>query len=317
MQGLYLESGRLQYRAELPDPVPGPDDTIVEVLKAGICATDLALGRGYMGFVGVPGHEFVGRALDGPFAGQRVVGDINAACGSCPVCLGGDPHHCPERTVLGIVGHSGAFAERLCLPTRNLLPVPDEVTSDAATFTEPLAAAFEIGEQVDLEATEDALVVGDGKLGLLCAWALHLAGVRVTVAGRHPERLTLLPAGVDVRTGLVERRDGQESFGLVVEATGRASVLPAALALVRPRGTLVLKTTTESPTTVDLSLVVVNEVTLIGSRCGPFDRALAALAAGDVPVEGMIAGRYPLSEGEEAFARAGRGGVLKVLLDLA
>ncbi len=316
MRGLFLEDSKLTYREDLPAPEPGADDTLVDVIQAGVCATDLALSRGYMGFTGVPGHEFVGVARTGPLAGKRVVGDINAACGTCETCVAGNPHHCPNRTVLGIFQHGGAFAEQLYLPTRNLLEVPETVASDAATFVEPLAAAFEIGEQVKLEVGQRALVAGDGKLGLLCAWALHVAGVTVTVAGRHAERSELLPDAVELRTGMLEQDAVQDvKFDVVVEATGRESVLPRVLAFVRPRGTIVLKTTTEAATTIDLSPLVVDEITMVGSRCGPFDKALAALADGTVPVEKMIDARFPLRDGVEAFARAGTGGVLKVLVE--
>ena len=204
MRGLHLDAGTLTYRDDLPEPTAGPGETTVEVLQAGVCATDLALQRGYMGFRGIPGHEFVGRAVDGPLAGRRVVGDINAACGRCAVCVAGDPHHCPHRTVLGILNHGGAFAERLVLPTRNLLAVPDSVSTDAATFVEPLAAAFEIGTQIELTPGQRAVVAGDGKLGLLCAWALFDAGVDVVVAGRHAARAGLLPPDVELRLGMLE-----------------------------------------------------------------------------------------------------------------
>ena len=324
MRGLYLARGQLCYREDLPEPEASGDAgdvVVVEPLRAGICATDIALSRGYMGFEGVPGHEFVGIATSGAYAGQRVVGDINAGCGrpECAWCGRGDGHHCPDRTVLGILRHSGAFAERLVLPERNLLPVPDAVSTDAATFTEPLAAALEIGEQVVLEPGARALVAGDGKLGLLCAHALHLAGVAVTVAGRHPERAELLPPAVEHRLALLEEDVAEPgasgTFDVAVEATGHADVLGRLIPLVRPRGTLVLKTTSERPANVDLSLVVVNELTVLGSRCGPFQKALDLLAREQVPVERLIDARYPLAEGVAAFARAQQPGTLKVLLE--
>lgn len=314
MRGLYLSQGQLSYREDLPEPTGG---VIVEPLRAGICATDIALSRGYMDFEGVPGHEFVGIATSGTYEGQRVVGDINAACGrpECVACVNGDGHHCPNRTVLGILNHSGAFAERLALPERNLLPVPETVSTDAATFTEPLAAALEITEQVELQPGTTALVAGDGKLGLLCAHVLHLQGLRVTVAGRHPERQELLPPGVQLRQGMLEGHEPpNKTFDLAVEATGRAQVLSRLVPLVRPRGTVVLKTTSEEPATLDLSLVVVNELCVLGSRCGPMPRALELLAAGQVPLEHWIQGRFALHEGVAAFARAREPGTLKVLL---
>ncbi|MCA8958401.1 MAG: alcohol dehydrogenase catalytic domain-containing protein [Planctomycetes bacterium] len=312
MRGLYLDRGALSFREDLDEPQLGPGEVLVEVLQAGVCATDLALQRGYMDFTGIPGHEFVGRALSGPLAGKRVVGDINAACGACATCVSGDPHHCPHRTVLGILGRGGAFAERLALPQCNLLPVPDSVSTDAATFVEPLAAALEIGEQVALRAGERALVAGDGRLGILCAWALHLDGVVVTVAGRHAERRDLLPAGVELVVGVPDCV--ARPFDLAVEATGDPSVLGQILPLVRPRGRVVLKTTAEVEATLDLSRVVVDELVLVGSRCGPTAKAVEVLAAGAVPVERLIAARFGLASGVDAFAAA--RGALKVLVSV-
>ncbi len=204
MRGLYIESGVLRFRDDLPEPEPGPGETLVEVVQVGICATDLALVRGYMGFAGTPGHEFVGRALGGRFAGRLVVGEINAACGRCRACESGLGRHCSERSVLGILGRPGAFAARLALPEGNLHAVPEGVSTDAATFTEPLAAAFEILDQCPVTSGMRALVAGDGRLGLLCAQVLALAGAEVTLAGRHPERAALLPPDVHHRTGLLE-----------------------------------------------------------------------------------------------------------------
>jgi threonine dehydrogenase-like Zn-dependent dehydrogenase len=320
LRGLLIRGGRVLYAEDLP--APGPPDSgapaeecRVRVLRAGICATDLALARGYMGFAGVPGHEFVGVALDGPLAGRRVVGEINAACGACPTCRAGLARHCPHRTVLGILGRSGAFAEELRLPAGNLHAVPDEVPTDHAVFAEPLAAAFEIPAQVELVPGQPARVLGDGRLGLLCAQVLALFGVEVALHGRHPERAEHLPAGV-VHAGPIPAGDAGERSPLVVEATGDPQVLQQALALVAPRGTLVLKTTSERASALDLAPLVVDEITLVGSRCGPFEPALAALAAGSVTVEPLLHARFPLREGAAAFARAARPGTLKVLLDI-
>ncbi len=317
MRGLFIERGRLTLRDDLPAPEPRPGETRVRVLRAGVCATDLALVRGYMGFAGVPGHEFVGRALDGPLAGRRVVGDINAACGTCERCRSGLARHCAERSVLGILGRAGAFAEQLALPSVNLHAVPDGVATDDATFVEPLAAAFEIAEQVDLAAVERALVVGDGRLGLLCAQVLALAGADVTLAGRHPERAALVPAALAGRVRAVALDDAGAGYDLAVEASGAPETLAAVVPLVRPRGTIVLKTTAERPATIDLAPLVVNELSLVGSRCGPFEPALDALARGAVRVAAMIHGRFPLAQGVEAFARAAQPGVLKILIDVA
>lgn len=320
MLGLHLDSGNLSLRADLPEPPARRGWSRVQVLQAGICATDQALRRGYMGFRGVPGHEFVGRALDGPFAGRRVVGEINAGCGECAECRGGDSRHCAQRSVLGIAAHPGAFAERLSLPDRNLLPVPDAISDDAATFAEPLAAALHIGDDVDLLTHHRAIVAGDGKLGLLCAWALAHGGCAVTVAGRHGERRALLPPGAEFATGWLEASGPPAAavggFDLAVDATGNAAVLPRLLPLVRPRGAIVLKTTTERPTEADLSLLVVNELRLLGSRCGAFAPALAALAQQAIPVERLIDARFPLQQAEAAFARAAQKGTLKVLLQM-
>jgi len=318
MRGIVLERGRVLVRDDLAPPQPREGWSRVRVLRAGLCATDQALARGYMGFAGVPGHEFCGIALDGPHAGRRVVGEINAACGTCSTCRAGDGRHCPQRTVLGIARLGGAFAEQLALPHQNLHAVPDSVSTDAATFVEPLAAALHLADDLDVRSFRSAVVAGDGKLGLLCAWALHLHGVPVTVAGRHADREPLLPPGTVHVTGMLEEDlAAARSFDLAVDATGSSEALPRLLRHVRPRGTVVLKTTTERPVTLDLAPLVVDELRLVGSRCGPFGPALAALAAGTVPVERLVAARYPLAGANEAFAHACRRGTLKVLLDVS
>lgn len=290
----------------------------MRVRMAGVCATDLALAAGYMDFVGTPGHEFVGEALTGPLKGQRVVGEINAACGACPVCRGRDGldgRHCPERTVLGILAHGGAFAERLVLPDANLLAVPDTVSDVAAVFTEPLAAAFEIVDQVPRHSGDRALVAGDGRLGLLIAMVLREAGWDVDLAGHHPERV---PAGVGARPFLLDADAAPslaERYDLAVEATGAPEVLQRLFAHVRPRGKLVLKTTAGRPVPLDLTPVVVDEIELIGSRCGRFEVALEALASGRIDVESLVHHTLPLDAAPEALDLAGRRGVLKVLID--
>jgi len=319
VRGLFIDDGRLSFREDLPRPTAGPGESRVRVLRAGICATDLALERGYMGFRGVPGHEFVGVALDGPHAGRRVVGEINAACGECATCRAGHGRHCPRRDVLGILRRPGAFAEELSLPDGNLHPVPEAVTSDEATFAEPVAAAFELAAELDLSAFERALVIGDGRLGLLCAQVLRAAGLPVELAGRHPERLRWLNADRTPIGHLPPEAavpGGERRWDLVVEATGDPSVLATSLALVRPRGTVVLKTTAERAVELDLAPLVVDEITLVGSRCGPFEPALLALADGSVTVAPMIEDRFPLEAGAEAFRRAAAGGVLKILIDV-
>ena len=319
MNGLHLDSGALSLRTDLPKPEERPGWSRIRVLQAGICSTDQALARSYMNFVGVPGHEFVGVAIDGPLAGQRVVGEINASCGHCALCKSGNPRHCSQRSVLGIFNHPGAFAESIALPDGNLFAVPDQVSDDAATFTEPLAAALHIADDVDLKGGEKTLVAGDGKLGLLCAWALALHGCEVTVAGRHPERQDLLPDGARLETGWLEESPDQhpeKGFDLAIEATGNPAALARLLPLLRPRGTIVLKTTTEAPVTADLSHVVVDELRVIGSRCGPFAPAIASIADQSVPVERLVTAHYPLRQGLEAFEQASQPGALKVLIDL-
>ncbi|MHC5065403.1 MAG: alcohol dehydrogenase catalytic domain-containing protein [Planctomycetota bacterium] len=318
MRSLHLAKGKLSLRENQPTPEPGPGESLVRVQQAGICATDLALARGYMDFAGVPGHEFVGYAETGPFAGQRVVGEINLACGTCPTCTPSMPGHCPRRRVLGIAGQPGAFAEYLLLPDANLHLVSAEVSDDAAVFTEPLAAAFEIPAQIALEPGMPALVAGDGKLGLLCAQVLAEAGLQVTIAGRHPERRRLLSSTIQHHSDLLEADSPplEARFGLAVEASGSPEVLARLLPGMLPRGRIILKTTMERSHEIDLAPLVINEISLLGSRCGPFDEALRALATGRMQVEGMIEARYALADAEQAFAHAGRAGSLKVLLDM-
>lgn len=317
MRALNLIAGVAKFESQRSAPAVAANETRVRVLCAGVCATDLALARGYMDFEGVPGHEFCGVALDGPLQGKRVVGEINAACGACEACNAGLERHCAGRTVLGIMGRDGAFAEELSLPTRNLLPVPDSVSTEAATFCEPLAAAYEIAEQLTLVPGQRALVCGDGRLGLLCAHVLARHGLQVTLAGRHPERATLLGDPLEFVSGLLEEGATRSpEYSVVVEATGSPEVLPRALQCVAPRGTLVLKTTSERTNDLDLTAVVVNEITIVGSRCGQFAPALEALAQGSPPVERLVSARYPLEQAAEALQAAGEPGTLKILIDI-
>ncbi|MEO0649770.1 MAG: alcohol dehydrogenase catalytic domain-containing protein [Planctomycetota bacterium] len=316
MSGLELIDGAVRLNHGLPRPVPEAGEARVRVTLAGVCATDLALARGYMDFRGVPGHEFVGVALDGPLAGQRVVGEINVGCGSCWRCAAGDPRHCTERSVLGILGRGGAFAEELCLPHENLLAVPDAVPDEAAVFAEPLAAALAVVEDAAPAHGEPALVIGDGRLGLLCAAALREAGAAVSLLGRHPERVEAIGGGMRHLERPLDERPPLAQFPLVVEASGRTTSLPLALDWLEPRGRLVLKTTPESPVELDATRLVVDELRLIGSRCGRFAPALEALASGRIDPRPLITGRYPLSQGEEALGSAFRPGALKVLLDI-
>jgi len=302
-------------REDYPRPVPPPGEALVRVRLAGICNTDLEIVRGYMGFRGVLGHEFVGtveEAEDRSLIGQRVVGEINAYCGECPTCQAGRPTHCPHRTTLGIWGRDGAFAEYLTLPVRNLHTVPDAISDEEAVFTEPLAAALEILEQVHLRPTDRVVVLGDGKLGLLVAQVLALMGCDLLAVGRHREKLAIL-ARRGIPTVLESEAEGLAA-DVVVECTGRPEGFAAARRILRPRGTLVLKSTYHGRVEADLTGLVVDEITLVGSRCGPFPPALRMLERGLVDVRSLISAVYPLAQGVEAFARAAEPGVLKVLL---
>lgn len=310
--------GSLRLDAGVPAPEPPPGEALVRVRLAGICDTDLQLMRGYMGFRGVPGHEFVGEVVeapDPPLLGARVVGEINAGCGACAACAAGWQRHCPNRTVLGILGRAGAHAELLTLPAENLHAVPVELSDELAVLTEPLAAAYEVVEQRSPRPGERWLVLGDGKLGLLVAAVLHSEGAEPLLAGRHETKLALA-AGWGVRTALADALQGRD-WDVAVEATGAADGLERALALVRPRGTIVLKTTVAAPPRAPLAPVVVDEVTVIGSRCGPFPRALAGfagLAAAGVRLSQLLEASYPLRDGVAAYERAATRGTLKVLL---
>jgi threonine dehydrogenase-like Zn-dependent dehydrogenase len=304
------------YQASRPDPVPGPGEVLVRVLQAGVCETDLQLIQGYMGFRGVLGHEFVGVAETGPFEGRRVVGEINCACGACATCAAGLQTHCPNRTVLGILNHDGAFADRIAVPQVNLHPVPDSISTDVAVFTEPVAAAYQIPAQLRIGRSDRVVVLGDGRLGNLCAQVLAGLSDHVTAVGKHPEKLALLQAR-GIATALVTDAIGERMADIVVECTGSETGLPTALRLVRPRGTIVLKTTVAGTQTLPWAPFVIDEVTLVGSRCGPFDRALDGLARGDVDVLPLITDRFNLAQGLAALQRAQVRPVLKVLIDVA
>ena len=300
-----------------PDPVPVPGQALLRPLLAGVCATDLELCRGYMGFTGVLGHEFVAvveQADDPALVGQRVVGEINCPCGTCSTCQAGRPTHCPTRTVLGIDGRDGCFSERFLLHTANLHPVPPGVPDDAAVFAEPLAAACRILEQLHLHPTDRVVVLGAGRLGQLVARVLALAGARVQAVDLAPQRLALLPAGVEA----VPAPDAPALAGadVVVECTGHRDGLALASALVRPCGTLVLKTTVADPAAPPVVPWVINEITVLGSRCGPFAPALRLLAAGSVDPRPLISAALPLERGTDALALAGQPDQLKILLEL-
>jgi threonine dehydrogenase-like Zn-dependent dehydrogenase len=318
MKALRFENGQLS----LADvALPGREgEALVRVRLAGVCNTDLEIVRGYAGFEGTLGHEFVGEVERAPGApeleGQRVVGEINAGCGRCQLCRAGDARHCPARTVLGIVGRDGAFAEYLQLPVANLLPVPDDVPDERAVFTEPLAAACGITERAKVEAETRVAVIGDGKLGLLCAQAVRATtGAGVTLVGRHDSKLEIV-RGRGVRTARADALPAsfERAFDVAVEASGSPAGFETALRLLRPRGTLVLKSTFHGATELNAAPVVVDEISIVGSRCGRFKPALELLRRGAVETDALITDEFPLSEGPRALQRAAEPGVLKVLL---
>ncbi|MEJ2152700.1 MAG: alcohol dehydrogenase catalytic domain-containing protein [Gemmatimonadota bacterium] len=315
MKAIWLEDGALSVR-DVAVPEPPTGEALVKVQRAGICNTDLELVRGYYPYTGVLGHEFVGVVETGPdeLMGRRVVGEINAVCGECPACCGDRRSHCENRTVLGIVGRDGAFAEYLTLPVENLHLVPESVSDDQATFTEPLAAALEIQEQIDVGSDDRVLVVGDGKLGQLIAQTLALTGCDLTVLGRHAEKLDLLKSHANT----IDDASSVEpaTFDIAVECTGNPGGFATARRALRPRGTLVLKSTYAGDLTFDASALVVDEITLVGSRCGPFVPALELLANKAIDVTPLIHARYALEDGIDAFEHAVRPGVLKVLLEM-
>ncbi|HWP56257.1 MAG TPA: alcohol dehydrogenase catalytic domain-containing protein [Candidatus Acidoferrales bacterium] len=314
MRALVWDGESLRLAARYPDPRPLAGRARVRVRLAGICATDLQIFGGYMGFRGVPGHELVGEVESGPGAwlGKRVVGEINFACGACELCARGLGRHCPNRTVMGILGADGCFADLVSIPVANLHAVPASITDEEAVFAEPLAAAFEILEQVQLDHGHEVLVMGDGKLGMLCAQVLRLTGARVTVLGKHAEKLALVKR-TGVRTVLLADWKPRW-FDVVVEATGSDAGLRLALEAVRPRGTLVLKSTIAGAHNVSLAPLVVNEITVVGSRCGPFPPALEALAEKRVSVTPWIEGVYRLDRALDAVAHGRRRGARKILL---
>jgi len=323
---------RLRLVENYPMPQRKEGEALVKVLKAGICSTDLEITHGYMSFGGVLGHEFVGvveDASDKKLTGKCVVGEINCPCRRCEYCKRGLPNHCPNRTVLGIAGRDGAFADYLTLPTENLHPLPEGIDHTKAVFVEPLAAAFRILEQVQQPLLEEAgkaalgpkaevAVLGDGRLGLLVAQVLLLTGCRLAAIGKHPEKLGILSKR-GIKTALLEElKNYEKKFDYVVDCTGSPFGLETAIRLTKPAGTIVLKSTFShnKAGSVDLTPVVVNEINLIGSRCGPFPKAIEALKRGGIQVEPLISGIYKLDQAVEAFGFAAKKGVLKVLLDM-
>ncbi len=305
--------------ARLED-VPLPErqgEALIRVTAVGVCNTDLEIVRGYAGFRGTLGHEFVGvveRSDDSSIVGRRVVGEINCGCGRCDLCVAGDPRHCASRTVLGIVGRDGAMAEFVSLPPQNLLEVPAAIADDEAVFVEPLAAACEILDQVTIDAEQSLAVVGDGKLGLLIAQVLATTGARVSAFGRHESKLRLL-SGLGIATHAnADAAAHARTFDIVVEASGSGAGFAFAQRLVRPRGTIVLKSTIHGDVPFDATSLIVDEVTLVGSRCGRFAAALDLLSRGAVDVRSMIARHMALETGADVLDAAAAPGVLKVIV---
>jgi threonine dehydrogenase-like Zn-dependent dehydrogenase len=319
LKAIWLENNILTYRDHLPKPNPSQNEALVKVRLAGICGTDLELTKGYYQFTGIPGHEFVGDIVQAPGRpdreGERVVGEINVNCGACPACLAGRPKHCENRSVLGIKHRHGAFAEFMCLPLANLIAVPDTVCDDAAVFTEPLAAALEIQEQVAIEPNNHVLVLGAGRLGQLIAQTLVSTGCDLKVVARYANQRKLL-ARFNIAS-IAEHTPPAGFFDIVIESTGSMAGFSLARKAVRPGGIIVLKSTYRGDVRVNFSTIVVDEVTIIGSRCGPFDPALGLLANNRVDPTGLIEGRYSLNAIQKAFQHAGRPGALKVILQIS
>ena len=309
--------GQLRLETRHPLPAPRPGWARLRVTRAGICRTDQEITRGYMNFRGVPGHEFVGVVDSGDapaLMGRRVVGDINASCGTCDWCRRGLGHHCPHRSTLGIVNLDGCFAEYCMLPVCNLYPVPNDLSDDEAVFVEPLSAAFRILDQVPVAPDTRCIVLGDGKLGILCAWALSTASRHVTLVGHHPEKVKR--ASWNNVNAILATNPEHRGADVVVEATGTPGGLTESIALCRPRGTVVLKSTIAAEGGMNLAPVVVDEITILGSRCGDFQRGLAEIVRHRFPLERLITSRFPLDRAVEAFAAAAQSDALKVLIDL-
>ncbi|AFS82012.1 MDR/zinc-dependent alcohol dehydrogenase-like family protein [Candidatus Nitrosopumilus sediminis] len=314
MKATCFDGKNMRYEENYPEPNTG--EVIVRVNLAGICGTDLEILDGYMTYDGILGHEFVGtveKADNFDLIGKRVVGEINAGCGACESCQKGMDRHCPNRTVLGILKRDGAFAEFLSLPEKNLHVIPDNITDEQAVFVEPLAAAFEIKEQVSLQPQWRVAVVGDGRLAQLIIRVLKLTCPNITCFGKHKNKLeSLINIGVKIKIG-IEKSD-EQSFDLVVEATGSNSGFADTMKLIKPRGTVILKSTIASRENLDLTPTIINEITLIGSRCGLFKPAIDALATGVVSVDSMIDSTYPLEKFSEAIEHAKKPDTLKVFL---
>ena len=317
MRAVILDD-ELRFVKDYPAPEARPGWALIRVRKAGICKTDMELIKGYMGFTGVLGHEFLGVVElcdDTNWVGKRVAGEINAACGHCDWCKKGLGRHCPDRTVLGILNHDGCMADYCTLPVANLIEIPVTVTDDRAILIEPLSAACEILEQAPLSGSEKVVVLGDGRLGILCAWALSTVVADVTLIGHHSEKLGM--AGWRHLKTALEAADIDPGVDVVVDATGSGSGINQAMSLCRPRGTIVLKSTVASQGELNLAPIVVNEITVIGSRCGRFKDGLQMIESyPEIPLERLLTARYPIEQAITAFDRATQSDALKVLLEM-
>jgi len=316
MFAIWLENQTLSIRENLPIPTPKQGDALIHMLLAGICNTDLELCRGYYPYQGVLGHEFVGQVVEAPgfqeWVGKRVVGDINIACGQCENCQTGRPHHCDRRSTLGIANYDGCFSEFFVLPVKNLYTVPREVPDEMAVFSEPLAAALEIQEQVSIHPDERVLVIGAGRLGLLVAQILALTGCELKVLARRP-RSQMILTNYNIPF-ITENEIQPHKADIVVEATGTPAGFELARLAVRPAGTIVVKSTYKDKVQMDLSSIVVDEIKLVGSRCGPHAAALRLMEKGIIDPRPLIESYFPLGDGLSAFKLASQPGILKVLL---
>ncbi len=314
MKALYFDGKKMTFDKKYPEP--NPDEALIKIDLAGICGTDLEILDGYMKYDGIMGHEFVGTVVksdNSNLVGKRVVGEINAGCGRCEYCEKGMERHCPDRTVLGILERNGAFAEFLSLPEKNLHIIPDSISNEQAVFVEPLAAAFEIEEQVSLQPQWSIAVVGDGRLAQLIIQVLKLKCSNITCFGRHKNKLqNLVNGGTKIKIG-IDSSD-EQSFDMVVDATGSNSGFTDAMKLIRPRGIVILKSTVASKENLNLAPAIINEITLVGSRCGLFRPAIDALATGTVSVDSMIDSEFSLENFSDAIEHAKKPDTMKVFL---
>jgi len=316
LRAICLDQNGVRFQSEHPYPVPLSGEVLVDVIAAGICETDLQLAQGYMGFAGILGHEFVGMATSGPFAGSRVVGEINCNCRKCPRCHSGLGNHCAHRTVVGIQGHDGAFADQVAIPQTSLHLVPDSVSDDQAVLIEPLAAALQIQQQIQLSKIQNAIVLGDGRLANLCAQAISQQVKNIQVVGKHELKLARFRR-LGIKTTQLKDLVCEKQFDLVVDCTGSATGLPLALQLVKPRGTVVMKTTVAADHEVSLAPIVIDEISLVGSRCGPFGLAIELLQAARFDLSDLVTHRFALEQATQAFRTAVDPSAFKVVFDVA